>query len=216
MRHLRPAVLTLAVLLQTASPALTDAWAGNPESAMDRCGASRRRRPASSRLIKEVKPKYTVEAMNEKVQGAVWVECNESAIDAAKQWMLEPGTKDGRPVPVLVTIELKFTLRDYPPEKAPLGLPEPFATTGQQDSAAELGWENLQIESPPSLIVGVVRPSGWRRVLLDTPGVLFSLKTTTPSLGASMLTPRSATISQLEPASAAELQKIGCRNSRHL
>jgi protein TonB len=33
------------------------------------------------------------------------------AVKAAKQWRFEPGTKDGRPVPVQVALELTFTLK---------------------------------------------------------------------------------------------------------
>jgi TonB family protein len=33
------------------------------------------------------------------------------AIKAAKQWRFAPGTRMGEPVPVLITIELTFTLR---------------------------------------------------------------------------------------------------------
>jgi TonB family protein len=33
------------------------------------------------------------------------------AIRAVKQWRFAPGTRRGEPVPVLVTIELSFTLR---------------------------------------------------------------------------------------------------------
>jgi len=33
------------------------------------------------------------------------------AIKAVKQWRFAPGTRLGQPVPVLVTIELTFTLR---------------------------------------------------------------------------------------------------------
>jgi protein TonB len=86
------------------------------------------------RLIREVKPAYTADAMRAKIHGAVWLECvvlpdgsvgdvrvirsldptfglDQEAIRAAKQWRFEPGTRFGEPVPVLVTIELTFTLR---------------------------------------------------------------------------------------------------------
>ena len=34
-----------------------------------------------------------------------------AAIAAARQWRFEPGTMDGKPVPVLVTITMGFTMR---------------------------------------------------------------------------------------------------------
>ena len=86
------------------------------------------------RLLREVTPKYTAEAMRAKVQGIVLVEAvvlpdgtvgdvevirsldkvfglDEEAIKAARQWRFLPGTRFGEPVAVLVTIELTFTLR---------------------------------------------------------------------------------------------------------
>jgi TonB family protein len=85
------------------------------------------------RIIREVKPQYTAEAMRAKVQGGVLLECvvqtdgtvgdvrvvrsldttyglDQEAIKAAKQWKFAPGTRNGEPVPVMVTIELTFTL----------------------------------------------------------------------------------------------------------
>lgn len=86
------------------------------------------------RVIREVKPQYTADAMRAKVQGVVWIECvvmpdgtvgdakvirsldpvfglDQEAIKAARQWRFVPGTRENQPVPVLVTIELTFTLR---------------------------------------------------------------------------------------------------------
>lgn len=86
------------------------------------------------RLLREVTPKYTAEAMRAKVQGVVLVEAvvlsdgsvgdvrivrsldrvfglDQEAIKAARQWRFLPGTRFGEPVAVLVTIELSFTLR---------------------------------------------------------------------------------------------------------
>jgi TonB family protein len=85
-------------------------------------------------VLREVKPKYTAEAMRAKVQGTVLLECvvlpdgsvgnvqvaksldstfglDQEAIKAAKEWRFRPGTRLGQPVAVLVTIELTFTLR---------------------------------------------------------------------------------------------------------
>lgn len=86
------------------------------------------------RVLREVRPNYTADAMRAKVQGTVWVEAvvmpdgtvgeahvvrsldavfglDNEALKAARQWRFSPGTRFGQPVPVLVTIELTFTLR---------------------------------------------------------------------------------------------------------
>ena len=86
------------------------------------------------RVLREVRPNYTADAMRAKVQGTVLIEAvvlpdgtvgqvqvvrsldttfglDQEAIKAAKQWRFAPGTRMGQPVSVLVTIELTFTLR---------------------------------------------------------------------------------------------------------
>ena len=88
----------------------------------------------SPAVITEVKPAYTAEAMRAKIQGTVWIEAvvmpdgsvgnvqitrsldptfglDQEAIKAVKRWRFRPGTRSGQPVPVLVEIELTFTLR---------------------------------------------------------------------------------------------------------
>ena len=88
----------------------------------------------SPRLIKEVKPGYTSEAMRAKIQGEVSMEAvvmpdgsvgqvtitrsldstfglDQEAIRTVKQWRFAPGTRMGVPVPVLVEIVMSFTLR---------------------------------------------------------------------------------------------------------
>jgi len=87
-------------------------------------------------LIKEVKPNYTGDAMRAKLQGIVEMEAvvladgsvdqnrititrsldstfglDQQAVLAVKQWRFRPGTYRGQPVPVLVNVELTFTLR---------------------------------------------------------------------------------------------------------
>jgi len=85
-------------------------------------------------VLREIKPQYTADAMRAKIQGTVILECvvmpdgtvgqvsilksldpvfglDQEAIKAAKQWRFRPGRRQGQPVPVLVSIELTFTLR---------------------------------------------------------------------------------------------------------
>jgi protein TonB len=84
--------------------------------------------------IEQVKPQYTSEAMRARVQGSVSIECvvmpdgsvgdlriirsldrqfglDEEAIKAARRWRFRPGSLHGEPVPVVVTIELMFSVR---------------------------------------------------------------------------------------------------------
>ena len=79
------------------------------------------------------KPQYTADAMRARIQGMVWVECivqtngtctdtrlvrsldptfglDQEAIKAAQLFRFRPGMRMGEPVPVLVTIELSFSL----------------------------------------------------------------------------------------------------------
>jgi TonB family protein len=85
-------------------------------------------------VVNEVKPKYTPEAMQQRIQGSVWMRVvvladgnvgdvqitrsldaeyglDQQALKAAKQWKFKPGTKDGKPVAVQVTVEMTFTLK---------------------------------------------------------------------------------------------------------
>ena len=88
----------------------------------------------SPRLLHEVKPGYTGEAMRAKIQGVVVMEAvvmpdgsignvhitrsldptfglDQEAIKTVSKWRFAPGTRFGQPVPVLVEIEMTFTLR---------------------------------------------------------------------------------------------------------
>lgn len=85
-------------------------------------------------MVREVKPQYTSEARKARIQGTVTLEVvvvedgtvdkvkvtqslddkyglDEQAVKAVKQWRFKPGTKDGKPVPVRVSIEMTFTLK---------------------------------------------------------------------------------------------------------
>jgi len=86
----------------------------------------------SPRLLKEVKPHYSERAKNARIEGEVLMECvvgtdgkprdftivrsldpelDQAALDAARLWEFEPGTRRGKPVAVKVTIAMAFTLK---------------------------------------------------------------------------------------------------------
>jgi TonB family protein len=85
-------------------------------------------------LVREVKPNYTADAMRAKIQGVVWLEAvvmtdgsvgqvrvtrsldptfglDQEAEKTVRKWVFRPGTRLGQPVPVLIEIEMSFTLR---------------------------------------------------------------------------------------------------------
>lgn len=85
-------------------------------------------------VVYEVKPAYTAEAMQEKIQGSVFMQVvvsetgdvtdvrvtksldadfglDEQAVKAAYRWKFKPGMKGDRPVPVRVVLEMTFTLK---------------------------------------------------------------------------------------------------------
>lgn len=88
----------------------------------------------SPRPIKEVKPTYTGDAMRARIQGLVTMEAvvmpdgsvgdihivrsldprfglDQEAIKTLKQWRFAPGMRLGQPVPVLIVVEMSFTIR---------------------------------------------------------------------------------------------------------
>jgi TonB family protein len=85
------------------------------------------------RLLQEVKPQYTSEAMRAEIEGVVCLEAvvdvnghvaavhitrsldvlnglNEQAVRALEKWQLTPGFKDGEAVPVLISVQNSFTM----------------------------------------------------------------------------------------------------------
>jgi TonB family protein len=83
-------------------------------------------------ILTKVEAKYTEQARLEKIEGAVTVSVvvseegkatdikvtkslgaglDQNAIDAVKQWVFKPGTKDGVPVPVFAVIQVNFQLK---------------------------------------------------------------------------------------------------------
>lgn len=85
------------------------------------------------RLLSQVKPRYTSDALERKIEGAVWLDVvitragrvgdarvarsldpgglDDAAIVAVRQWRFEPGRLSGSPVDVLVTVVMDFSIR---------------------------------------------------------------------------------------------------------
>jgi TonB family protein len=96
--------------------------------------ASKQAGVTNPKLVKEVKPRYTADAMRAKIQGTVKLEAivrpngavtdikviqsldkdlglDNEAIEAMKKWEFKPGTKDGKPVAVRIEAEMSFRLK---------------------------------------------------------------------------------------------------------
>ncbi len=86
---------------------------------------------SAPKLIEKVEPQYTPEAKAAGIEGVVQMSAviskegvaeeikvvkgldpglDKNAIAAVQQWKFEPGTKDGKPVRVIATIEVNFRL----------------------------------------------------------------------------------------------------------
>jgi len=86
------------------------------------------------RLTKDAKPIYPSQAMKKKITGVVWMEAvvetdgrvrevrvtrsldaefglDDEAVKTVKKWEFTPGKKDGSVVPMLIEVEMSFTLR---------------------------------------------------------------------------------------------------------
>ena len=140
MPSMLPRLVAVLVLSAVASAAPQQAQPTAPSDA----GAwppARAFRPGHGvippRLLSQVTPQYTSDAMRQKIAGKAGLECvvetdgtvqrvrvvrsvdklyglDEQAIKAAKQWRFAPGMKDGEAVPVLITIDMAFTLGGRP------------------------------------------------------------------------------------------------------
>ncbi|HUE86531.1 MAG TPA: energy transducer TonB [Vicinamibacterales bacterium] len=133
-------VLRLVVAAAAVAVATFATTSNIPMSATVQAQAERVYKPGQDagitlpRVVREVKPHYTPGAMRAKIQGTVWMTVvvlasgavgdvtvvksldeehglDQQAVDATRQWEFEPGTREGKPVPVEVTIEMTFTLK---------------------------------------------------------------------------------------------------------
>ena len=85
-------------------------------------------------VTKQVRAEYTAEAKRARIVGSVMLEgvvlpdgtvgdvrversldtehgLDQAAVDAFKQWLFKPGTKDGKPVAVMINLEMTFSLK---------------------------------------------------------------------------------------------------------
>jgi TonB family protein len=115
-------------------------------------------------LVHETKPNYTGEAMRARIQGLVELECvvqvdgsvgqvrvtrsldsvyglDQQSASTLKQWRFRPGLKDGMPVPVVISVQMSYTLGSAngtgPSGATPL---TPALFNG--DALVPLGWPN--------------------------------------------------------------------------
>jgi TonB family protein len=179
-------------------------------------------------LLHETKPNYTGEAMRARVQGLVVMECvverdgsvgpvrvtrsldpvyglDDAAVKTLKQWRFRPGTKDGTPVRVAITVEILFTIGSNanvrPPDPAlnsgttaPISWPDAFIdATGGSDTPAS-GWVGESTETP-LLSVRFARPADWLIFKPSGNGRLATLYGASAAAGT-----RSVTISESGPA----------------
>jgi TonB family protein len=130
-------VLTVSPLspaAQVPTPGQTSAQAPQtepwPPAGVERTGAGIQ----MPSVVKEMKPNYTRDAMDARIEGVVEMQAvvetsgkvgqvrvvrsldkehglDEEAVKALKQWTFNPGKKNGEVVPVLVNIEMSFALR---------------------------------------------------------------------------------------------------------
>jgi TonB family protein len=145
-------------------------------------------------VIREVRPNYTFDAMRANIEGVVVVECvvtrdgtvgdvrvvrsldrtfglDEEAVKAARQWLFRPGTRNGEPIPVLISIELSFRIKGTPPlidSPVPLSWPEAFGTPGDSDSVRNAapernGWTVVRHELP-DLRFRIAYPMEWKQI----------------------------------------------------
>jgi TonB family protein len=128
------------------------------------------------RVVSQVKPVYTAEAMRNRLQGTVRLRgiverdgtvsnvevinsidttygLDQSAVDAFRQWRFEPATLDGNPVRVMVTMELTFALRET--SRTP-GWPPGFTVSVPPESVEESA-------DARGLRLRLARPATWTR-----------------------------------------------------
>lgn len=108
----------------------------NAATAQERSQPSRADDPGITKPVvtKEVHAKYTREALQARIEGTIAMDAvvredgsvgdvtitqslddryglDQEAVKALKQWQFKPGTKDDKPVPVIVNVTMSFSLK---------------------------------------------------------------------------------------------------------
>jgi len=173
------------------------------------------------RLIWDVKANYTAAAMRARVEGIVLLHCvvetdgtvgavkvfksldavnglDASAVDALKQWRFAPGEKAGAAVPVLVFIEMTFTLAD---SRSPLQWPRAFVA-----HASPAGWTERETETS-DLRIRISHPERWHVHNDDRSNNLILAHDASGARAVAINRPREATRRLDRRLSAAQLQQ---------
>jgi TonB family protein len=151
--------------------------------------------------------------MRNKIQGKVGLECvveidggvnlvrvvdsldptfglDQEAIATVKQWRFEPGMKDGKPVRVLVRVELTFTLTDGPAKTpnlsatgpaAPLKWPDALISGSDSPSSADEQWQQTRLDDA-NTVASVHYPPGWLAIQGVPDAWLLLQNTTGPEM----------------------------------
>jgi TonB family protein len=194
----------------------------SPTPGQDAPLAVGRDRVVAPRIVSAAKPQYTAEAMRNRIQGSVRLRAvverdgtpsgievvnsldkqfglDEAAIEAVKQWRFEPGTVDGNPVRVMVTVDLSFVLRESAPVQ---GWPDGFSDAAVSPPSVEEKAET------PELRLTIRRPADWAIRRAGSPSEWISLRSADGLESMLVLRPEMVAGDLQWPASDAQIQGL--------
>ena len=133
--------------------------------------------------IDQPRPPYTADALTARVEGIVTLECvvaadgtvregrvvkslfpslDDVAVRTVQDWKFKPGTKDGKPVPVRVNVEMSFSLSDTPEVRGPrVDSPDVFRPS------KEVTTPRLIYEVKPQYTARAMRERAQGRIRMD-------------------------------------------------
>ena len=181
---------------------------------------------SAPRLLSQVEPKYTEEAVRQKLQGIVVLACviradgtvgvvevrqslglglDEQAIVAAKQWRFYPALRRGAAVPVAVTLNLAFALKGVPPPST-----WPAAFVDATPPIASDGWTE-DVTETDGLEVRVAYPAGWKIKKDGSPAQLLLMFNQAGTRGVAIGRPRILPQPPPQPLPLATVQQFADR-----